>query len=320
MKGFFVMKISISLHRQNFEALGGIDAGFAALKEAGIEAIEYAFTTPDLSWEDQRAGKYSTYFENEYFWEHANEVKAAALKYGIAIDQCHAPMPSFISGATESANEIFRDYMVKAIEFCGFCGVKNLIIHPVFDGSFRYPKMTKEDEIMANFDFYTSFIPLLKKNNVSCCLENMFTQDWKTKKIYTACCSDMNEAIYYIDAFNRIAEEEIFGFCLDIGHLLLLGLDTKTCMEKLGSRIKALHIHDNDGVDDLHLSPYLGVTDWERFLKGLIAIDYNGNLNFENCGSLKQVPPALLPSVLRTTADIGNFFRARIEKTRAEKA
>ena len=62
------MKISISLHRQNFEALGGIDAGFAALKEAGIEAIEYAFTTPDLSWEDQRAGKYSTYFENEYFW------------------------------------------------------------------------------------------------------------------------------------------------------------------------------------------------------------------------------------------------------------
>ena len=31
------MKISISLHRQNFEALGGIDAGFAALKEAGIE-------------------------------------------------------------------------------------------------------------------------------------------------------------------------------------------------------------------------------------------------------------------------------------------
>ena len=132
--------------------------------------------------------------------------------------------------------------------------------------------------------------------------------------------SDMNEAIYYIDAFNRIAEEEIFGFCLDIGHLLLLGLDTKTCMEKLGSRIKALHIHDNDGVDDLHLSPYLGVTDWERFLKGLIAIDYNGNLNFENCGSVKQVPPALIPSVLRNTTDIGNFFRARIEKTRAEKA
>ena len=91
-------------------------------------------------------------------------------------------------------------------------------------------------------------------------------------------------------------------------------------VEKLGNRVKALHIHDNDGVDDLHLSPYFGVNEWERFLKGLIAIDYQGNLNFENGGSLKQVPPALLPSALRTTADIGNYFRSRIEKTRAQQS
>ncbi|MBR7161247.1 MAG: sugar phosphate isomerase/epimerase [Clostridia bacterium] len=313
------MKISISLHRQNFEALGGIDAGFAALKEAGIEAIEYAFITPDINWEDMKAGKRSQYFEEEYFWEHARELKGASLKYGIPIEQCHAPMPSFISGATEEGNAIFREYMAQTIEFCGFCGTKTLIIHPLFDGSYRFPKLTKEDEVMANFDFYTSLIPLLKRHGVVCCLENMFTQDWKTKKIYTACCSDMNEAVYYIDAFNRIAEEELFGFCLDIGHLLVLGLDGKNCMEQLGSRVKALHIHDNDGFDDQHLSPYHGLNDWERFLKGLIAIDYEGNLNFENPGSLKQVPPALLPSVLRYTADVGNYFRARIEKTRAAK-
>ena len=139
------MKISISLHRENFDKLGGIDAGFAALKEAGIEAIEYAFITPDIGWEDMKVGKYSKYFEDECFWEHANELKAAALKYGIAIDQCHAPMPSFISGATDEANEIFREYMVKTIEFCGFCNVKNLIIHPLFDGSYRFPKLTKVD-------------------------------------------------------------------------------------------------------------------------------------------------------------------------------
>ncbi len=314
------MKISISLHRENFEKLGGIDAGFAALKEAGIEAIEYAFITPDIGWDDMKAGKYSKYFEDEYFWAHARELRAAALKYDIPIEQCHAPMPSYISGATEEANGIFRDYMAKTIEFCGFCDTKTLIIHPLFDGSYRFPKLTKEEEIMANFDFYTSLIPLLRKNGVVCCLENMFTQDWKTKKIYTACCSDMNEVTYYVDAFNRIAGEELFGFCLDVGHLLVLGMDGKNCMEKLGSRIKALHIHDNDGADDSHLSPYHGVNDWERFLKGLIAIDYCGNLNFENSGALKQVPPALLPSVLRYTADVGKYFRARIEKTRAQQS
>jgi sugar phosphate isomerase/epimerase len=110
--------------------------------------------------------------------------------------------------------------------------------------------------------------------------------------------------------------------CLDIGHAEMRGSGdgAPEMIRALGHRLQALHIHDNDGVDDQHLSPYLGVNDWDRFLKGLIAIGYEGNLNFENPGSLKQVPPALLPSVLRYTADVGNYFRARIEKTREAQA
>ena len=314
------MKISTSIHHANIEKFGSIDATFAALKEAGFEGIEYAFITPDINWEDMKAAKPSKFFEDEYFWKNAREIKEASEKYGIALVQCHAPMPSYIEGATEEGNRLLREYTLKAIEFCGFCNIPYIIIHPLFDGSFRFPKLTKEDEIWLNFDFYSSLIPALKSNGVVCCLENMFCQDWKTKKIYTASCSDMNEAIYYVDGLNRIAEEERFGFCLDIGHLLVLGLDSKTCLEALGERVKTLHIHDNDGFDDLHLAPYLGLNDWEKFLKGLIAINYTGNLNFEIPGSIKQVPPALLTSMMRFTADAGKYFRARIEKTRAEKA
>jgi sugar phosphate isomerase/epimerase len=266
-----------------------------------------------------KAGKHSKFFEDEYFWNNAREIKAASEKYGIALVQCHAPMPSYISGATEEANQTFLDYMVKSIAFCGFLGIPYIVIHPLFDGSFRFPTLTKEDEINLNFDFYCSLIPALKANGVVCCLENMFCQDWKSKKIYTAICSDMNEAAYYIDALNRIAEDERFGFCLDIGHLLVLGLDGKTCMEKLGDRVKTLHIHDNDGFDDLHLAPYLGLNDWDKFLKGIIAINYTGDLNFEIPGSINQVPPALVPSMMRFIADTGKYFRARIEKTRAEQ-
>ena len=91
-------------------------------------------------------------------------------------------------------------------------------------------------------------------------------------------------------------------------------------METLGDRVKALHIHDNDGFDDLHIAPYLGLNDWEKFLKGLISINYTGNLNFETGGSLNPLPPALIPSMMRHIAEIGKYFRARLEKTRAEKA
>lgn len=53
----------------------------------------------------------------------------------------------------------------------------------------------------------------------------MWGQDWITKKIYSAICSDIPEACVYIDKLNEIAGEKLFGFCLDTGHLNLLGLD-----------------------------------------------------------------------------------------------
>lgn len=311
-KGFYIMKISVSVTMKTLEALGGIDEGFRALKEAGFEAIEYAFETTDISWEDMRAGKPSRLYDDDIFRPQAQAIKEAAEKYGIAIDQCHAPMPTYISGCPEG-NVLLKKYTEKAIEFCGYCGVKNVIVHPCFDGSYRYPKLTRADELALNIEFYSSLIPILQKNNVVCCLENMFTQDWKSKKIFLACCSDMRDSVYYIDELNRIAGEERFGFCLDIGHLLLLGLDSKNAMETLGSRLKALHIHDNDGVNDLHIASYLGLTNWDRFLGGLRLAGYEGNLNFETGGSHAQVPKELLPSMLRLIADTGNYFRNRLQ-------
>jgi sugar phosphate isomerase/epimerase len=310
-KGIFIMKISVSVTMRTLETLGGIEAGFKALHDAGFEAIEFAFDTTDVNWEEMRAAKPSHLYDDDVFWPQAKAIKEAAEKYDIAIDQCHAPMPSFISGCPE-CNVLLKKYTEKAIEFCGYCGVKNVIVHPCFDGSYRFPKLTRADELALNIEFYSSLIPLLQKNNVVCCLENMFTQDWKSKKIFLACCSDMRDSVYYIDELNKIAGEERFGFCLDIGHLLLLGLDAKNAMETLGSRLKALHIHDNDGVEDRHIAAYLGLTNWDRFLAGLRMVGYEGNINFETGGSHAQVPADLMPSMLKLIADTGHYFRKRL--------
>ena len=57
------MKISTSIHHANIEKLGGIDATFAALKEAGFEEgtagenLGYGFWTPEevcLAWKNSR--------------------------------------------------------------------------------------------------------------------------------------------------------------------------------------------------------------------------------------------------------------------------
>ncbi len=58
-------------------------------------------------------------------------------------------------------------------------------------------------------------------------------------------------------------------FCIvDTGHAVLGGIDVYAVQEALGSRLRAYHLHDNDGREDLHLRVGAGVIDWKRFGEG----------------------------------------------------
>lgn len=52
---------------------------------------------------------------------------------------------------------------------------------------------------------------------------------------------------------------------LDVGHALIGGMDIELLQEKLGSRICAYHLHNNDGVHDLHARLGSGIYDWTQF-------------------------------------------------------
>ena len=148
----------------------------------------------------------------------------------------------------------------------------------------------------------------------------MWGQDWQTKKIYHAICSEMSDACRYIDKLNEIAGENLFGFCLDIGHLLLCGLDNYNSIMELGHRLVALHIHDNQGGnDDNHVIPYTGVIIWERFIRGIADSGYQGTLSFETGGQYRKVPKDFLPTALKWTADVGRYFDKRITEMRNAK-
>jgi sugar phosphate isomerase/epimerase len=53
------------------------------------------------------------------------------------------------------------------------------------------------------------------------------------------------------------------GFCFDSGHARL-GYDRLAAYAPLFDRLAVLHLHDNDGVGDLHLPVGDGVVDWAR--------------------------------------------------------
>ena len=122
----------------------------------------------------------------------------------------------------------------------------------------------------------------LRGSGVTCCLENMWTHGSPFRKIYADVCGDPTDAAAMIDRLNAEAGEELFGYCYDVGHSFICGLDPYRFMLKLGRRIKTFHIHDVDGINDSHILPFLGIGEWNAFAKGVAAIGYDYSLSLES--------------------------------------
>lgn len=289
----------------------GIDEGFAAMKAAGFEVADFNLDIFFVQKETMDDEYLAQMMDEARIREYVDAIKAAMKKYDMAIGQVHAPYPAYIPRKPKET-EIMRTFIRKSIELCAEVGCSHIVIHPCADGSARFPTLTKEQEYQLNIEYYSSLIPLLKQYHVTCCLENMWCWDWGTKKAYTSCCSDMEEACRYIDELNAIAGETCFAFCMDIGHLLILGIDPCNALEAVGHRVEALHVHDNDGWGDDHTAPFLGVCNWSRFIKGLRSIGYKGNISFETAPINRAFPKELIPDVLKLLGATASYLRDKV--------
>ncbi len=290
----------------------GLDGAYRLIKESGFDAAD-ANIDHLIAYKDIVAHQIPAAFlgSDRNCLPLFDPWRDAARKYGVDNYQAHAPFPSFVvSPDDEGYNDVLVDMLRKMIIGCDYIGCRNLVIHPFFR-PYQY-QVNREQEIEENLKRYTALMPTAKEYGVTICLENMFSSN--KGRIYAACCSDIDEACVLVDELNKIAGQKVFGFCLDTGHLLLLGLDVYQAMVKLGSRISAFHIHDNDGRQDQHLAPYMGVLDWQRFVKGLKDIGYNKTLSFETFNVWNTVDPALCPEFMKFMATTARYFAQMAEE------
>ena len=282
----------------------GVEESYRMIREAGFDAVDVN-PLPILTGAEIRAYKRSPVLdmdEKEILSVFA-PYREAAEKYGLVNFQAHAPYPSCMPHDA-AYSEYLLQGLGKVIGGCAAMGCHRLVIHPFF---YAYEDMlTPQAEWDLNLQSYTRLIPFAQRHSVTICLENMFTRH--RGKLYSACCSDMAFTCRLIDELNQRAGRRLFGFCLDTGHLLLVGKDVKQTMLQLGDRLEALHIHDNDGVNDQHLLPYTGILDWDRFVEGLRESGYSKPLNFETHGGMDRFDPALAPAALRLIAQTGRMF------------
>ena len=92
-------------------------------------------------------------------------------------------------------------------------------------------------------------------------------------------CSNPESFNAHLDAVN----DADFVACLDLGHAEMKGLGTSAAemILKLGHRIAALHIHDNDKWHDSHQIPFSMEIDFDKIITALKKIKYKGYFTLE---------------------------------------
>ena len=244
--------------------------------------------------------------------EHFKPIREAAEKYGITHFQGHAPFPSVLfdtHAGDEEYNAAIFEMIRKSIIGADYINCRNLVIHPFF---YYYGAKTNPKDIWdMNIDRYIKLSKTSKEYGVKICLENMFAPN--RGRSFADICDNPYEAAKYVDTLNSLAGEGTFGFCFDTGHALVGGVDCKDFLTFMGDRITCLHVHDNDG-RDVHMAPFEGLLDWDRFLEGLAEIGFHETMDFETHGVVNRFGPELTPYVLKLIERTGRLFDRKVEE------
>ena len=291
----------------------------------GCRKIKAAgFSTVDFSLHDYLTNKeiYGSRI-NHFFEKSVDELaaffaphKQALADNGLTTWQMHMPYPVYVPRGSRKLNAYLQKNVApKSLHICNFFACRYIVVHGF---KLAYYLGSEEAEWQETEDFLSRLAPLAKELGIIMCIENLY--DGIADRLVEGPCCDATKVSERIDCINDKFGAEVLGFCFDTGHANLVHLDFERFITTLGSRLKVLHIHDNDGVRDLHQIPFAftktrenkAATDWEGFVAGLRAIKYDGVLNFETGPALTAFPNELQEDVLRLIARVGRYFAEKI--------
>lgn len=188
--------------------------------------------------------------DKESFTENLKTVK----RQGLNIENVHCPF-GMLNGlwTDENAFEIIK-MVQSAIDVCHFFAIPVLVIHPT-DG-LEPPPVSK-----TGITYFTGLVRYAGRLGVKLAFENIQRPE------------------YLEDIFSQIDEPNV-KFCYDIGHENCFSKGSD-CMALYGSRLEAVHLHDNDGDADTHLIPFDGNIDYESFVKKLASTVARSSVSLE---------------------------------------
>ena len=191
------------------------------------------------------------------------EIADEAARLGVEFSQSHLPYPKAATRRKSPAdegceqNETFIRVTERAIRVSAMLGVKWAVVHPVsYVGEYE---LDREADLAYNHQIYDKYVEQASSLGVGLAFENMADIDGRRRFGVTP-----DELCDLIESYNS----EYVAACWDFGHGNRTYYDQTGAIKKLGRYLRATHLDDNIGKDDLHTIPFFG-TQMARVMKTL---------------------------------------------------
>ena len=264
------MKISTEIG--SFSPRVGEQKAVEFCAKAGFDGWDFSmFAMGPYNWRINACDPTDHPLRGSNYLQFVRELRKIGEDNGIRCNQSHAPFPV-------TCKEI-RDNLKRAIECTAEAGGEICVIHPCNDKSAE-----------ENAEMYLELLPFAKSCGVKIATENMWNWAPGWTHITHAACSTSESFLKHLEAVN----DDYMVACLDIGHAEIVGAGdgAPNMIRALGSKLQALHIHDNDLRDDSHQIPFSMNIDFDAMMQALKDIGYSGWLTLEASLYLKDFDDA----------------------------
>ena len=178
-----------------------------------------------------------------------------AAKHGLAVENAHLEFAGVNSLWEDSAEgEHYLSELIGLITEAGIYGVPTLVVHLT-----RTSTPPGPNEL--GYSRFDRMIEAAERAGVTLAFENLKRAD----RLY--------------DFMVRVKSDKV-GVCFDAGHNNCFFTDSRVCRD-FAKLIRAVHLHDNNGLKDQHLIPFDGKADWGMIRGELIDSAYTGAWSLE---------------------------------------
>jgi sugar phosphate isomerase/epimerase len=189
--------------------------------------------------------------------------------YGLTYTM-HAPFCSVnLASINPKLREASLNEILQSISYANELGCELVVVHP---GIISYPRNLKKFEQISSESQRDSFLQICEKaenERILVCLENMPRLPPAFKRTWTG-----EALVEIIDEFMSV----FLQLALDVGHCNTTDVPIPQMIRNFGSRIKHVHIHDNNGFSETHSIVGQGSVPWQAVIETLCEIQYNGLL------------------------------------------